>query len=368
MSGHRHLEDADLLRAALERTSVGCAECDTRAAEELEFAARVRGMLAHESELDLRRGAALAERVLEATTRARVVKPRAVRPAARSPWKRVLVAAGVVAAVGMLPAVIWLALQSPRNEERVASSLAAAVEQPRGALPNDSRRDESLDAGDTGARAIEPSIEPPAQLAADSGSQREVAQLTEHETARAALDLERARLRSAAVPHFGGSIETLDGAARLLALRSQLAHDAAGADELLRYTPSDEDSALLKALWCEVALDRWVLTGVREPPLTPLLALLAREQSTAREPNELARLTLERADRRGALDTEARQWLATLRRVQPLAPALADASPIDDAWRAALGRALESEQLDPRAAALTPATARVLKAWLAAAD
>jgi hypothetical protein len=181
----------------------------------------------------------------------------------------------------------------------------------------------------------------------------------------AAVARERESLASADAPAFEGALSELDGVARLLALRSRVLHGQATADEVAALAPGDEDGALEIALWCETALDRLVLGGVREPGFAPLSRLLARSQASAAQPVELARAALERAERLGALDAETSALLAEMRRTRPLTGEPLSSAPLDPAWRAALRRALDERQRSGAGQPPGSASQRVLASWLA---
>jgi hypothetical protein len=349
VKAHRHLGDADLLRAALEGASSECPECAARAAELAGVAGRMRALLVHESELDARRDAAVAELVLSRTTRARVAAPE------RSTWQRRALAssagraaaAAILLALASLPVVAWVAWRAPSRE----TPLNTRLESPRGlSLPEPAEPQRSPRVAE-----LEPRV---------ASVERESADADPAEFARARA-AERELLRRAPAPSFDGDPAELDRVARLLALRGRVLDGGEKPGELATSAPSDEDSALEQALWCEAALDALVLRDAREPALEPLLRFLARSQATAVAPLDFACAVLARAERLGALDAEAGARLRELQRARPELARGRPSAPLDAAWRASLSQAVRELARSGAGAERGGASQRLISRWTA---
>lgn len=354
MSEHRHLGDEELLELALNRGGViarsvaSCSTCAERLAESKQLAARMRGLLEHESALDARKGAALSERILALTaarrrpahlpTPARV--PSATAQAASTRAKQIAVAAALLA-VAALSAIGWAALRSKPGESRQQSGWEASA--PRVTHP---LKPILPVAPSEPARALADERASVAAPRDEAASERVIApsepdqSLSESDDPAVERARERAALHAVEVPSFAGVEAGLSPPARMLALRSKVVRGAPASTEVNAATPSDEDGALVIALWCEVALDHWVLTDELVVGLRPLARHLARIQAEAPRPSMLVTACLERAQRCGLLDEKALADVAAARRAHPELDHALSLAPCDLPWRAVLREAL----------------------------
>lgn len=390
MSGHRHARDEDLLQLVLScgagrglQTLESCPTCAARLAQLESSVVRMRGLLERESVSDARKDAALAERIVGMTTprrRTLLAPARASSSegaAPRAGARRFALAAAAIVVAG-LSAVAWFASRSVPSRGSIDSSWTASA-------PSATAATSPASATQISSRDSEPSLpvapdEPVAELELEPNSVDALA-LETHSNASASQRArapsgpeaaadgdadpavvrahERSALRALAEPSLAGDLAGLVAPARLLVLRSSIARGEPSSAALNAATPSDEDGALAIALWCEAAMDHWIVTDELVIGLRPLANLLVRIQADVARPSALVMACIERAERCGLLDEAARTLVARVRRTHPHLVDVRSFAPFDDGWRAALrGELAERERSRDDAQ-----SARVLAAW-----
>lgn len=317
MSEHRHLDDEALLQALLEpalearRAIDACALCAQRARELELDVAELRELV----ELDEQRDAGgvdrLAQRVLDATTRQRAPHG--------APWLKVAAAITVVC-LGAWALDAWKHSSGSTPEHTVASH-APSPAQPTAAIDADTPCSNERVLRSAPTR--------------DAGTQA---------------------LRTAAVPNIDGAAPS-NHLARLLWARSRQIRGENLPSELEGFVPWEQPTREELALWIELALDRWALTGQCPQRLDEATDLLLREPD--RTLSRLELYALDRAARYGALDDgeldEVRALESTTAKATPTARAQAT-RPLGSAWFDALRDAAASTDSEDEP---------VVRAWLA---
>ena len=295
MSAHRHLEEADLLRLALEGRAASRSElaaCPTCAARlgELDRLLETCRAAARERDAQPARARHLAERVLAATTRADPTWRGDVRLlggflGGRLRSSRVLrfAAASLVAHLVALPVFAWLAFREPPPERHFQTGIEHR--EPR--LPDGPMEPERT------PRFVDPEPDPrliEADLRTDAERRSDAAVVRR---------AQRTWLR-ASPPPPGGPEAPADPLARLLWARARILRGQSPPPA--ETTPGRGAGALELSIAAEALLDHRVLSGERTAELDVVLARLAHADSAADRPERVLRaLALARASSAGVL-------------------------------------------------------------------
>lgn len=350
-TGHRHLEEVDLLELLLdgqrleERTQRlaalrTCTECAQRLDLLASFVERARE--AAELGFEPTDDAPLVQRILSATTREdasprgdlRLVWRFAVARLRASAVLRVA-AAILVAHLIALPVLAWIVLREPAPSGHFSGVIV---------LPHDPVYPREIEE--------EPEREPTADLPESDPPLIDVED-GERDSALGWLDVARrndlARWRALA-PKSDANQPATDEVARLLDLRAQQLAGAAIEIPALGAQASID----AQALRVELLLDRWAVTGIRPSTLELDLTRLVADDAVER--SALAACSLHRAAAFGALTGP--RWNARVQgtgAVSAIARRLAR-EPLEGVWLDALAELSRAERAD---------RARAIGAWLA---
>lgn len=333
MSGtHKHFDEPTLLEAVLDSSAealraeiAACAECARRAAELESFASHLRGTLldAPETELASRSEQRFAERVLARTTREDLSRRGdfvlmaqfAVERLRASPALRVA-AAVIVAHLFALPVLAWIVLRAPARQ----GVFSVSIETPPPAFPAEADSEPERE-----ITAPWPEVEPrPVEV--EPASRNE-------EPWRAALRRSDRASWAASAPQPWTDKQPADALSALLWIRASRLHGREVPEWVFSRVPEGEPSR--QAVWCEVLLDEWALTGERPLHLERVVARLSALPPFQR--SRLVACTLQRAAALGAIAPER---IAALAKADPRASEIAQRSarePLDALWRLSLG-------------------------------
>lgn len=333
MSGtHKHFDEPTLLEAVLDSSAsalraelAACAECSRRAAELESFASHLRGTLldAPETELASRSEQRFAERILARTTREDLSRKGdldlmvrfAVERLRASPALRVA-AAVIVVHLCALPVLAWIVLRAPARQ----GVFTSGIEAPPPAFPAESEREPERE-----ITAPWPEVEP---------------RTVEVEPAARGEEPWRASLRrsdraswAAAAPQPWSDKLPADALSGMLWIRASRLHGIEIPEWVFSRVPEGEPSRL--AVWCDVLLDEWALTGERPLHLERVVARLAALPQFQR--SRLVACTLQRAAALGAIAPER---VVARAKADPQASEIAQRSAreaLDSLWRESLG-------------------------------
>ncbi|MBM3989676.1 MAG: hypothetical protein FJ298_01570 [Planctomycetes bacterium] len=295
MSEHRHFDEQTLLEAALDpqahalRAQVhSCAQCSSALRKLGAFADDLRLQLLAEPAAQARTARVLSERVLARTTREDLSRGGDLRLVARFALERVrsssalrLAAALLVAHLFALPVLAWIVLRAPRR----TGEFQTRIETPS----------EPYFSGE-GER--EPDLVPNTPLPEGEPRAVEVAAGSDGaDWLVSARRSERAALVALAPKPWSEGAPT-EPLAQLLWLRAARLAGRELPDWVLSRAPDGAPSRM--AIWTEILLDEWALSGARPAHLEAALARLAALPDFQR--SRLVACALQRAAAGGAIE------------------------------------------------------------------